>query len=127
MENGSISWKVIGPPSKKSELWEKGYRGGVEIGSRVVYLLKHRDFNEDGTIRKMAPPRFMVFHKNGVGSTGVPRSREKGMPMSRVEFEDILDFLLGRKTRKKICDQLYRALLEDTKKELRKATERGKK
>ncbi|MHA2025457.1 MAG: hypothetical protein ACW98U_06105 [Candidatus Thorarchaeota archaeon] len=127
MEKGDITWEVINLPSKDSKLWQSGYRGGIEIGSKVIYLLQHREFNEDGSIKRMAPPRFIVFHKSELSSTRVPKSREKGSPMSRVEFEDLLDFLLGGDMRNEICNLIYDQILKDTERELGKTSKKRKK
>jgi len=118
MEKGDIEWEVIKLPRKESELWVSGYRGGIRIGSRVIYLLKHREINKDGTMKEMSPPRFMAFRMSELKSEEVPESREMGIPMSRVEFEDLLELLLGMGKRKEICELLYRPILEETMREL---------
>lgn len=86
---------------EKQCLVKRGYVGGIRIGHRMMFLLKFLLFRKK-KLKRVATPRFMMFDK-GTDYT----KRENGTPMSRDEFDDLIEFLFTEKEGKAITDCIY--------------------
>ena len=102
IESGEVTWEIFSLDSLEEQcLVERGYVGGIRIGHRMIFLLKFRFF-EMKKLKRVATPRFMMFDK-GTDYT----KREYGTPMSRDEFDDLVEFLFTKKDGKAITDCIY--------------------
>ncbi|MFW9803577.1 MAG: hypothetical protein ACFFFC_13030 [Candidatus Thorarchaeota archaeon] len=110
-QNEDIEWEIFSLEEMKNEgLWDLGYIGGVQIGRKKIYLLRHLKTKGEEVL-SVQVPRFMIFDVDAD-----PTLRENGNPMSRSEFRNLLDFHFQEKVsvdiEQSIFEQVKKSYLE---------------
>jgi len=83
-----------------------GYLGGLKIGTKFIFMLEHRRF-ENGKLVRVQSPSFLTFK----GSRG-HKDRGQGTPMSKKEFDTLLELFLTNKQIREINRALYQPVRE---------------
>ncbi|MFW9889125.1 MAG: hypothetical protein ACFFER_13145 [Candidatus Thorarchaeota archaeon] len=116
---GNIPWEILDlNHMRKQELLEAGYLGGVRIGRKTIYLLRHykvkmvkkEEKDKEPMERKiiaLSSPRFMIFDQDAD-----PLLRDTGNPMSMEDLDAILDFHFLSKKREEIKKHIFNQVLE---------------